>query len=88
MYSQYRRSFIQSSRAYLPFHIMKCIGEELIEQVLAGCCEDPVVHERITAPMYRWIEGSAPGIRSSLGCPQKSLDYEPSIRMIHVSFFF
>ena len=57
-------------------------------QVLSGCCEDPVVHERITSAMYRWIEDKAPGIRSSRGCQKKILDYEPSIRMMHIYFHF
>ena len=61
-------------------------GEGLTWQVLSGCCEDPVVHERITVPMYRWIEEKAPGIRSSLGCPKKLLDYEPSIRISQMIF--
>ena len=62
------------------------VAEGLIVQVLTGCCEDPVVHERITAPMYRWIAEKAPGIRSSLGCPKKLLDYEPSLRISQMIF--
>ena len=47
-----------------------------------GCCEDPVIHERINDDMYAWVEEKAPGVRNSTGCPKKSLDYEPSLRMI------
>ena len=52
------------------------------DKKLSKCCEDPVIHERINDDMYAWVEEKAPGVRNSTGCPKKSLDYEPSLRMI------
>ena len=39
---------------------------------MVDCCEDPVIHERITVEMKRWIQEQAPGTRDSRGCAKKA----------------
>ena len=39
---------------------------------MVDCCEDPVIHERITVEMKRWIQEHAPGARDSRGCAKKA----------------
>ena len=63
-------------------------------QGFGGCCEDPVMHERITKEIKQWLSTTAPGVRSTEGCtkkyyPRPSLgEYPPfktfSILILHV----
>ena len=40
-------------------------------QGFARCCEDPVMHERITKEVKQWVWSTAHGVRSTAGCTDK-----------------
>ena len=40
-------------------------------QGFARCCEDPVMHERITKEVKQWVWSTAKGVRSTAGCGDK-----------------
>ena len=51
-------------------------------QGFAGCCEDPVMHERITKEIKQWLSSTAPGVRNSQGCTKKYYP-QPSLGEYH-----
>ena len=40
-------------------------------QGFARCCQDPVMHERITKEVKQWIWSTAKGVRNTEGCTDK-----------------
>ena len=40
-------------------------------KALTKCCEDPVIHERITKDIKDWIKVKAPGTKDTKGCSKK-----------------
>ena len=36
-----------------------------------GCCDDPVVYQKINEEIKNWIWKTAPGVRDTNGCPKK-----------------
>ena len=40
-------------------------------QGFAHCCQDPVMHERITKEVKQWVWSTAHGVRSTAGCTDK-----------------
>ena len=40
-------------------------------KAMVDCCEDPVIHERITKEIKNWIQDKAPGTADSRGCSKK-----------------
>ena len=40
-------------------------------KAMVDCCEDPVIHERITKEIKDWIQDKAPGTADSRGCSKK-----------------
>ena len=43
---------------------------------MVDCCEDPVIHERITKEIKDWIQDKAPGTTDSRGCSKKYHFYD------------
>ena len=41
------------------------------DKKLSKCCEDPVIHERITKDLKDWINVKAPGAKDTKGCSKK-----------------
>ena len=74
------------------FRIRLCFN--ILMQGFGGCCEDPVMHERITKEIKQWLSTTAPGVRSTEGCTKKHYlrpslgEYPPfktfSILILHV----
>ena len=47
------------------------IAKKCFVKAMVGCCEDPVIHERITKEIKDWIQEKAPGTTDSRGCSKK-----------------
>ena len=45
--------------------------EKYFYKALTKCCEDPVIHERITKDIKDWIKVKAPGTKDTKGCSKK-----------------
>ena len=43
----------------------------ILMQGFARCCQDPVMHERITKEVKQWVWSTAHGVRSTQGCGDK-----------------
>ena len=52
-----------------PVQLHSCFNT--LMQGFAHCCEDPVMHERITKEVKQWVWSTAKGVRSTQGCGDK-----------------